>query len=78
MRELSLLRDIAAREARRAMGRPGYGSRHYPIQSALDHRHGEVLMIPEDVENLEPIQNTDGSFVFMLSYSALGGPDGLA
>jgi hypothetical protein len=78
MRELRVLREVEERLARRAAGLNPIGPRLYPIQIQTAGIEHDILALPENVDDLTAIQNSDSSFVFMLDYSALDGPDGLA
>ena len=79
MREIDVYRRTLREAAQSAAGRyPGEA----PVRVAEVADLGaeaEILKLPENIDQLEPIQNlTTGAWLFMLGASALGGADPLA
>ena len=75
MRELSILREIQRRQGRESVGGQPQAPRLFAPQAAAQFHAGDILRLPENVDGLETIQKTDGSFYFMVGFSAVDGPD---
>lgn len=78
MRELAVFRKISQREGRQALGLAPQRGQFLPVAAMRAPLDAEHLALPQHTENLNPIQDTDGSFFYMMGYSALDGPDPLA
>lgn len=79
MRELDVHHEIQRRQARRALGLNPRGFSLYPIQTTSAAYESDLLALPEAVDDADPIMDpVTGTFIFLLGFSALGGPDTLA
>lgn len=78
MRELRILRETQRRQSRASQGLNPRTQADQALHVAAAAHELEILSLPEDVSALTDAQQADGSFFFMLGFSALGGPDPLA
>jgi hypothetical protein len=79
MRSLDVLRKVAGRETRRALGLNPFAPRMNQAQAQAATLDAEILALPVDTSQLADIRTSDQmGWVFMLGASALGGPDPLA
>jgi hypothetical protein len=77
MREQSILKYLFQREARKAAGRHATNPTAGRAQAQMGFSENEVLSMPQDISEMQDIQNADGSFKFMASFSQVGGSDGI-
>lgn len=57
------------------MGFGPYVPRHSDHAVAVQQGEGAHVSLPEYVDDLAPIQNEDGTFIFMAGYSVAGSED---
>lgn len=78
MKDLTLIREMSHRLARQATGSNPFLGRGQVAQSQEAGFETQLIQLPVDTGGLNSPQTSGGAFVFMLGYSALGGPDALA
>lgn len=78
MRSLRIHHELERRQTRRAMGVSPFGGRLIVPQQRSAGLDPEILALPQNVENLQPIQTAGGGWTFMLDFSSLGSTDTLA
>lgn len=76
MREKTTLRKANRALAAREVGLPPGQERVFAAHQQVNGRETEILRLPVIPTTFE-IQNADGTFVFMLDFSALDGDDPL-
>ncbi len=75
MRELNFVRETARRQSRNAQGLNPVGPRLVTQQVQAAAIDPDILALDQEVEDLAPIMNANGSFKFMHGLSPWGGDD---
>lgn len=73
MREQSILTNLFKREAMKASGRSAMQPLAARAQAQMGFSENEVLSMPQDISEMQDIQNADGSFIFMSGFDPAGG-----
>lgn len=76
MRELRIHREFQRQQARRALGIAPFGGRLLVPQARGAGLDAEILALPQNTDNLEPMNDlTTGGFTALVGISRVGGPD---
>jgi hypothetical protein len=79
MREKRVHDEVFRQQVRRALGESPHGRRFFPVAVARGQHDADLLALPEHVDDLQTIQNADGTFVFMVGFSGVSvSPDTVA
>jgi hypothetical protein len=75
VRDQSVLRHLFKREVLKASGRHATHPLAARAQAQMGFSENEVLAMPQDISEMQDIQNADGSMKFMAGFSSVSGTD---
>jgi hypothetical protein len=75
LRDRIVEKDVRDRAIRKAAGRHPNAPQQLAGQSSVLGNDAERRVLPECVDDLDPLMDANGDFYFMAGYSVVGGPD---